>query len=229
MLKSFGLQVRKTEMNHAQFMAHWHNVHAPMSRGIAGVRGYVLNEIVAVERDSHIAPLNIGMRVDGIAQLWFDSREAMMALTQTPEVKRWFSDGPNYIGARTGFATAEHVLRKNDAAAFKLIYFSSRKRDVVVEDFRRRWREDYAPAVLQVEGVQGYIQSEVTAASPATNMPTIPIDEVDGIGEVWMQDRAAATRVLEAVSIATRSSSAALFDKTAVLIAQETVIIAPPR
>lgn len=230
MLKSFGLQVRRAEMSHQQFMAHWLNVHAPMSRGIEGVRGYVLNEILDVATDENVEPLTIGMPIDGIAQLWFDSREAMMALTQTPEVKRWFSDGPNYIGARTGFAATERVIRAPSVQApFKLMIFHGKKRDISVDEFRRRWREEYAALIAKLPGTAGYVQSEINAANPATNMPNVPVDEVDGIGELWATSAAQARHLIGAMAAATRAISAALFGKAIVLVAQETVIIAPPR
>lgn len=230
MLKSFGLQVRRHEMSHAQFMAHWRNVHAPMSAGIDGVRGYVLNEILSAHPGQAFAPLDIGMTVDGIAQLWFDSREAMMALTQTPEVKRWFSDGPNYIGARTGFATAERVLRPVSSGArpaFKLIMFCNRKAEVSQTEFRQLWGQTHANVVLGISGVQGYVQSDVTAANPATNMPTIPIDSVDGIAEVWVSSAEDAAKLLVDIEKQTAGIAEPIINQLTTLIARETVIIKP--
>ncbi|MGC3980049.1 MAG: EthD family reductase [Steroidobacteraceae bacterium] len=231
MLKSFGLQVRLNDKSHAQFVDHWFNVHAPMSAGINGVRGYVLNEILSVQHSASIASLAIGMTLDGIAQLWFDSREAMMALTQTPEVKRWFSDGPNYMGARTGFATAERVLRAppGTSPTFKLITFFGRNASLSVEQFRQQWSQAYANAVLGIEGVQGYVQSDITAANLATNMPNVATDEVDGIGEIWVASEADAKRLLAAIDQQTAAIGAGLFGKQSTLVAKETVVIAPTR
>lgn len=229
MLKSFGLQVRRNEMDHAQFMAHWLQVHAPMSAGIDGVHGYVLNEILAFRPSQIGAPLAIGMPIDGIAQLWFDSREAMMALTQRPEVKRWFSDGPNYMGARTGFATAERVIRvvSTPRPGFKLIMFCNRRAEIPLTEFSSLWGGAYAKSILSINGVQGYVQSDVVAANPATNMPTVPIDAVDGIAEVWVGSLDEAERVLTAIEKHTAEMGMPLINQLTTLIAKETVIITP--
>lgn len=227
MLKNFGLQARKDHMDHAAFMAHWLGVHAPLSQGVGGVRGYVINEAVGEQRSAVLAPMTLSPPLDGIAQLWFDSREAMMAVTQTPEAKRWFSDGVNYLGARTGLATTERevvALPKAQRPRFKVLRLLAAAADST-GSFRAHWHSDYARHILGAPGVKAYVQSEVTGITPATNMPAIQIGAVSGVDEIWvdsMQSAAALTDVLEAAARALPAGSVA---QACTYVMHETVII----
>ena len=46
MIKSVSLLTRKPGMTHAQFVRHWVDVHAPLARGVPGLRRYVQSHIV---------------------------------------------------------------------------------------------------------------------------------------------------------------------------------------
>lgn len=230
MFKTMGLQVRKGHLDHAGFMAHWKNVHAPLSAGVAGVRGYSLNEIVADCGGGALPSMAIDPPIDGIAELWFDSREAMQALTQTPEAKRWFSDGVNYLGARTGIAATERPVSAiaNPRPPFKLIRFLVRQPGVDADAFHQQWSQAYAAQLRELTSSRGYVQSAVAAVNPATNMPNIAIGAVDGVDELWVESVQAGRELNAAIDAATAASMGKLLLNARALVAEETVIIQPP-
>lgn len=227
MLKNFGLQARKDPMDHAAFMAHWLGVHAPLSQGVGGVRGYVINETVDEQRSAVLAPMTLSPPLDGIAQLWFDSREAMMAVTQTPEAKRWFSDGVNYLGARTGLATSEReivAMPRAQRPRFKVLRMLAAATGSA-DAFRAHWQSDYAPHIAGAPGVKAYVQSDVTGITPATNMPAIQLGAVSGVDEIWVDSVQAAAGLAAALETAARALPADSVAQACTYVMHETVII----
>jgi len=225
MLKNFGLQVAKAGMDHAAFMAHWIHVHAPLSAPVSGVRGYAINEILArLDVPGAAGALAVEPAIDGIAQLWWDSREAMAAASATAEAQRWFSDGANYLGARTGIATTERAVLAPPAgrqrAPAKLIRLLAGASGQDTAQFTAQWRGTYAEAVLRVPGVVAYVQSTVRAVTPASNMAAVQLGSVAGIDEIWFESAAAARTVAARLPAMDGSSCCWL--------ARDTVIIAPP-
>ena len=75
MIKSIGLLTRKAGLTHEDFVKHWLEVHAPLAHAVPGVRRYVQSHIVA-ERTRADIPTN-DVEIDGIAELWYDDRDAM--------------------------------------------------------------------------------------------------------------------------------------------------------
>ena len=108
MVKSLSLLVRKEGMTHEQFMKHWVEIHAPLALEVPGIRRYVQSHIVDERRRPDIPP--IGVDVDGVAELWYDDREAMARAVATPEMKALHADGALFIGRIQSFIVHEHVV-----------------------------------------------------------------------------------------------------------------------
>jgi uncharacterized protein (TIGR02118 family) len=107
-IKTIGLLSRKDGLTHEQFVAHWQEVHAPLALAVPGVRRYVQSLIVA-ERSRPDIPA-IAVDIDGIAELWYDDREAMERAHATPEARRLFADGALFIGRIKSFVVEENVI-----------------------------------------------------------------------------------------------------------------------
>ena len=80
---------RRSELSREEFQRYWRDTHGPLVRshaGTLGIRRYVQNHTLAT-------PLNDGLRAsrgapadyDGVAELWFDSLDAVAAAVATPE------------------------------------------------------------------------------------------------------------------------------------------------
>ena len=108
MIKSVSLLTRKPGMTHAQFVRHWVDVHAPLARGVPGLRRYVQSHIVE-ERSRPDIPSS-DVEVDGIAELWYDDREAMARANASPEAKALHADGALFIGRIKSFVVEERVI-----------------------------------------------------------------------------------------------------------------------
>lgn len=82
---------RQPHLSREEFQEYWRNVHGPIVQKHAAV----LNVRRYVQHHVSTDPINTAIRkgrggpesFDGIAELWFDSIESMMAPTDTPEGK----------------------------------------------------------------------------------------------------------------------------------------------
>ena len=108
MIKTIGLLVRKAGMTHEQFVRHWVEVHAPLALHVPGLKRYVQSHIVDQRHRPDIP--SIGVEVDGIAELWYESREAMAVATASPEMKALHADGALFIGRIESFVVEEKVV-----------------------------------------------------------------------------------------------------------------------
>lgn len=108
LIKSIGLLTRKNGLSHDEFVQHWYEVHAPLAHAVPGVRRYVQSHILA-ERTRPDIP-TIEVEIDGIAELWYDDREAMEDANATPEARRLHADGALFIGHIKSFVVEEKVI-----------------------------------------------------------------------------------------------------------------------
>jgi len=93
MIKSVGLLTRKEGLSHEDFVKHWFEIHAPL----------------AEERTRPDIP-STDVRIDGIAELWYDDRAAMERANASPEAKRLHADGALFIGRIKSFVVGEKVI-----------------------------------------------------------------------------------------------------------------------
>ena len=108
MVKSISLLTRKPGMTHEQFVKHWVDVHAPLAHAVPGIRRYVQSHIVEERRRPDIDALDV--EIDGIAELWYDDREAMARALATPEAKALHADGALFIGRIKSYTIEEKVI-----------------------------------------------------------------------------------------------------------------------
>lgn len=108
MIKSLSLLTRRPELTHAQFVRHWIEVHAPLAHALPGLRRYVQNHIEGERHRADIPTTEVA--VDGIAELWFDDKEAMERANASPEAKRLHADGALFIGGIKTFVIDEKVI-----------------------------------------------------------------------------------------------------------------------
>ncbi|HUG37633.1 MAG TPA: EthD domain-containing protein [Candidatus Limnocylindrales bacterium] len=108
MIKSVSLLTRKDGLTHEQFMDHWVRIHAPLAHAVPGLRRYVQSHIVEERTRPDIPTTRV--EVDGIAELWFDDREAMARANASPEAKALHSDGALFIGRIKSFTIQEKVI-----------------------------------------------------------------------------------------------------------------------
>lgn len=88
MIKLVFCLARLPRLSRAEFQAYWHGVHAPLVRRHAAALGivrYVQDHALPESPDFVLARIrgSAGHDFDGIAQLWWDSRDRYAAAGQT--------------------------------------------------------------------------------------------------------------------------------------------------
>jgi len=91
-----GLE-RREDLTPEQFREWWLTEHAPLARSLPGVRRIRFNVMEA-------GPF------DGIAELWFDSAEAMTAAYASEAGERAAADSLAHVRARIRMPVAEHAI-----------------------------------------------------------------------------------------------------------------------
>jgi len=84
---------RKEGMSAEEFLDYWLNSHAPIARdGYTGLKGYLVN---AVTR----APEGAEVPYDGVAELWWDDRDAFRADMKSDVARASTDDLANFTSA----------------------------------------------------------------------------------------------------------------------------------
>lgn len=186
MLKSCGIQVRREDITHEQYMDHWLNVHAPMSYKVKRLYGYVNNEVLKDITPDYLEKMVLFSEIDGIAQIWFDQPDGLNGLAATdPNIPVWFQDGPNFVGNRMGMTTDEHVLKdpKMPRPGSKAFLFLEKKADYSYQQV-----EDEFAELADVEKVKGLTVSEFLSGNASANLPSFEMPKVDAIVEIWAEN-----------------------------------------
>ena len=109
MIKTVSLLVRKEGLSHEDFVKHWREIHGPLAYACPGVARYTQTEVKASSfRTDGVAALDI--KVDGIAELWFDNQAALDVFNGSPATRRLREDGTRFIGRQISFTTEETVI-----------------------------------------------------------------------------------------------------------------------
>lgn len=77
----------------------------------------------------------------------------------------------------------------------KTIGLLGRKDGWTHEAFMTHWVEVHAPLALAVPGLRRYVQNHITSDRPRADIAAFDL-EIDGIAELWFDDRAAWERAL---------------------------------
>jgi uncharacterized protein (TIGR02118 family) len=89
MVKLVFCLVRRSDMPAEEFHRYWEEQHAPLVRSMAsvlGIRRYVQDHTLSGAVGDMLTASRGGPGpFDGIAELWFDSQEALVAASGTPE------------------------------------------------------------------------------------------------------------------------------------------------
>ena len=199
--------MRASHLSEEAFHDYWLNVHGPLIQGMAeafGARRYVQCHTIAT-------PLNDGLwrsrgmlpPADGIAEMSWDSVEAMRAAFATPEGAEASriagADERNFLdeGRSHGFMTTGNVVYDDTAArplgpeAVRVMYVLQRRADLSRAACQRTWLVDHGPLVnsfAPVTGLRRYVQRH-TVAADAHNGLTDGRDlapEPDGLTTAWL-------------------------------------------
>jgi uncharacterized protein (TIGR02118 family) len=107
----------------------------------------------------------------------------------------------------------------------KTIGLLTRKDGLTHEEFVRHWFEVHAPLAHAVPGVRRYVQSHIVAEPTRPDIPATDV-EIDGIAELWYDDRAAMERANQTPEAKRLFADGALFiGRIKSFVVEEKVII----
>jgi uncharacterized protein (TIGR02118 family) len=97
---------RRDGMSLDEFRKYWIEVHGDLGSKLPGLRRYVQSHLIDE------AYLYARPHFDGVAQLWFDSTDAMRSAFESPQGKDLAADGPKFtdMAALRMFVAQEHVV-----------------------------------------------------------------------------------------------------------------------
>ena len=90
MTKFMAILIKKPGMSSEEFRRYWKETHGPIAAKMPGLRKYVQDH--SLSDTSGNAPA-----FDGVAELWFDSPEAMQASWASPAGQATIADVPNFL------------------------------------------------------------------------------------------------------------------------------------
>lgn len=106
MIKLVYCITKKPGLTDEEFFIYWENVHGPIGARIPRLRKLVQSHRLTVPGDRHQPDY------DGMAELWFDDMEALLAARQSPEWKASTEDEANFIDHEkvANFIAEEHII-----------------------------------------------------------------------------------------------------------------------
>ncbi len=106
MIKLVYCITKKAGLTDEEFFRYWENIHGPIGARIPRLRKLVQSHGLTFPGD------NRPPDYDGMAELWFDDWEALLAARQSPEWKASSEDEANFIDHRkvAYFVSEEHII-----------------------------------------------------------------------------------------------------------------------
>ena len=100
-------------------MNYWKNIHGPIGSRIPRLRKLVQSHRLTIPGDRRLSDRVSGLvpripepQYDGMAELWFDDAEALLAARQSPEWNASHEDETNFIDHSkvAYFVSQEHII-----------------------------------------------------------------------------------------------------------------------
>jgi uncharacterized protein (TIGR02118 family) len=106
MIKLVYCITKKAGLTDEEFFHYWQNIHGPIGARIPQLRKLVESHRLTVPGDKSRPDY------DGMAELWFDDIEALLAARESPEWKASTEDEANFIDHNkvAYFVSQEHTL-----------------------------------------------------------------------------------------------------------------------
>ncbi|MGO9272617.1 MAG: EthD domain-containing protein [Terriglobia bacterium] len=106
MIKVVYCITKKAGLTDEEFFHYWENIHGPIGARIPHLRRLVQSHRLTVPGDKHPPDY------DGMVELWFDDRDALLAARQSSEWKASSEDEANFIDHKkvAYFVSEEHMI-----------------------------------------------------------------------------------------------------------------------
>jgi uncharacterized protein (TIGR02118 family) len=148
MIKLVTFQKRHVSLTRPEFEERWRSIHGPIAAVFPGLRGYILGFSLDEGEPS----------ADGIAQLWFDTREACQASYASDTGRKGSSDASAWLVRREHLLASETWLRciaPLNATPYKVVLCTKRRDAERREEFL-----DWLTALLTEQDFAGAIGAD---------------------------------------------------------------------
>jgi uncharacterized protein (TIGR02118 family) len=190
-IKLVTFQKRVQELSRPQFEERWRTIHGPIAAVFPGLRGYMLG----FSLDEGEPP------ADGVAQLWFDSREACQASYASEIGRKGSADASAWLARREHLLASEHWLRRTaplHATPFKVLLCVKRDADEPRGAFVQRLSEVATASLCELTGAAqarlSLDEAGLMLNSRVSGDLTLIAGEppYDALVELWFSERPAA-------------------------------------
>jgi|SRR6266496_3961153 len=110
MIKLVYCITRRADLSPDEFLEYWREVHGPIGAKIPGVKRLVQSRAIDVPGDPRIG------NFDGMAELWFESIDALLQARRSEEWRKSSDDEANFIDhSRVAyFVSVEHEVNLDE-------------------------------------------------------------------------------------------------------------------
>ena len=182
MIAAISFIRRKPDADIESYRKHWLNVHGPLAAALPGVRSYVQSHV------QHDAPgtndLARSLRIDGLAEIWFDDEEARQACYDSEQEVVCDRDSLLWIGASarvvTEFRTLVPLARKPSGVKQIVLFLKSPDSAVRMKQALAELQE-----LRGANGVEGVMEHNVIKQGATPNFKRDRVDvDVEAIYEI---------------------------------------------
>jgi uncharacterized protein (TIGR02118 family) len=170
-------------MSVEEFQTYWRDVHGPLVAKVPGLRRYIQSPTLPELYDNEKQP-----DYDGVAELWFDSPEALDAARKSPEMQAVRADAQNFVASSVNLVGSEVALiddfpsPRDRQSMVRYVAFLMKKDGVPIDEFQRHWRDVHGPINVQaIKGMRRYVQTHVLPEAFNSGIPPI----YAGLPEAW--------------------------------------------
>ncbi|CAG2158390.1 hypothetical protein LMG31506_06347 [Cupriavidus yeoncheonensis] len=174
---------RRDDVDRQDLLRYWREVHAPVVAGMAGVRRYIQNSVMAVPGSA--------LSYDGVEDIWVDDEAVLHGL---PHCAADCKAAPVGMGGlidlkhSVSLRTTDHIVHAGlqigrEEALPKRMTFFKRKPGLGREDMLQYWRGTHGPLAASVPGLRRYVQSAMLPAAYESGEPRF-----DGAAQIWIED-----------------------------------------
>ena len=191
---------RKPGMSVEDFGRYWREQHPKAVPQLPGLRKYVQNHVLAGQYDKGRQPY-----ADGVAETWWDDREALRAHRDTPALANLLADEQVFMDLEhRDSIVAEEVVVINGAippgGGAKIITWLTRRPDLDLAAAQRYWRTNHATVASRMAGIDRYVQNHARpggAEYPIMGLPMVWFESAAALRANATSPELAATRADE--------------------------------